>query len=160
VQDVTVNFGDGTGAISLGRLAGTTTVSHTYRSSGSFQVTATALAADGTREAVSTSITVLPQRPLAVSITASPACAVRGTTRVTFTAQTSGGTPTGYSWDFGNGATAFSTGPTTQYTYPADTTPGQGTVTVRVTALDADTGVGQTTITIASAASGCTSGLR
>jgi adhesin/invasin len=158
VQDVTVNFGDSTGAISLGRLAGTTTVSHTYRSSGAFQVTATALAADGTRETVSTSITVLPQRPLAVSITASPACAVRGTTRVTFTAQTSGGTPTGYSWDFGNGATAFSTGPTTQYTYPPDTTPGQMTVTVRVTALDADTGVGQTTITIASAASGCTGG--
>ena len=160
VQDVVVNFGDGTGTVSLGRLAGSATISHTYRSNGTFQLTATAVAGDGTRETVSTAITVLPQRPLAVSITASPACAVRGTTRVTFTAQTSGGTPTGYSWDFGNGATAFSTGPTTQFTYPADTTPGQVPVTVRVTALDADTGVGQTTITIASSSAGCTGALR
>jgi hypothetical protein len=159
VQDVIVDFGDNSGTISLGRLAGSTTVSHTYESDGSFRVTATAVAADGTRESVATSVTVLPQRPLSVTLTVAPRCAVRNVTEVTFTASTSGGTPTGYTWEFGDGGRAFTTGPTTRYTYPAGTTEGQKTARVTVSALDAGTGIGETTITVSSTAAGCTGSL-
>jgi adhesin/invasin len=155
VQEVIVDFGDGK-RTSLGRLAGSTNISHTYEEDGTYTVTATAIAADGTRESVSTSITVLAQRPLQVSLTASPACAVRGTTRVTFSAATSGGSPTGYTWNFGGGLPpGFTTGPTTQITYPAGAPLGQNTVTVTVTALDAADGLALTTVTIADPG-GCT----
>jgi adhesin/invasin len=150
VADVEVNFGDGSRSVSLGRLSGTQNISHIYEEDGTFTVTATAVFADGSRETVSSSVTVLPQRPLGVTLTASPACAVKGTTRVTFTAATTGGSPTGFFWDFGNGTPGFSTGPTIQLTYPASTPDGQLTITVRVTALDAADGVALTTITIAS----------
>ena len=155
VSDVLLDFGDGS-STSLGRLGGTANISHTYENDGTYTVRATAVFADGTRETVSTSVTVLPQRPLAVTLTASPACAVRGTTRVTLSAATSGGSPTGYFWNFGDGTEGFTTGPTTQLTYPAGTPTGQLTVTVRVTALDAADGLALTTITIANPG-GCTS---
>ena len=58
-------------------------------------------------------------------------------------------------WNFGNGTGGFTTGPTTQITYPGDTAVGQLTVTVRVTALDAADGLALTTITIANPG-GCT----
>jgi hypothetical protein len=153
VRDVTVDFGDGD-RVSLGRLAGTATVSHTYDEDGTYRVTATAVAADGTPESVSTSITVLPQRPLAVNLTASPRCAVKGSTTVTFTAVASGGTPRLYVWDLGDGTTRTTTGPTTDHVYSASTASGPLTVTVRVQALDAGEGLAQTTITIAPAG-GC-----
>jgi adhesin/invasin len=153
VQDVIVEFGDNT-RTSLGRLAGTTTVGHTYEEDGTYLVTATAVAADGTRESVSTAITVLPQRPLAVNLSASPRCAVRGVTTVTFTAVATGGTPRLYTWDLGSGPPFTTTGPTTDQFYPATTPTGPLTATVRVQALDADEGLAQTTITIA-AAGGC-----
>jgi adhesin/invasin len=149
VQDVLIDFGDRRQA-SLGRLNGSTNISHTYAEAGTYTITATALLGDGSRETVSSPITVLPQRPLAVSLSASPGCAVKGTTRVTFTASTSGGSPTGYFWNFGTGEPdVFSTGPTIQFTYPTTAPNGQTPVTVRVTALDAADGVGQTTITVA-----------
>jgi adhesin/invasin len=149
VRDVVVDFGDGT-RTSLGRLAGSTNISHTYLNAGTFTVTANAFAADGTQESVSTSVTVLAQRPLAVTLTASPTCAVRGTTRVVFTAATSGGSPIEYIWDFGDGTPPVSTtGATTDRVYPATTPAGPLAVRVRVRALDAADGFGQTTITIA-----------
>jgi adhesin/invasin len=148
VRDVVIDFGDGT-RTSLGRLAGTTNISHTYLDAGTFTLTGTAIAADGTSESVSTSVTVLAQRPLAVTLTAAPPCAVRGTTRVVFTAATSGGSPIEYIWDFGDGTTATTTGATTDRVYPATTPAGPLAVRVRVRALDAADGFGQTTITIA-----------
>ena len=149
VRDVLVDFGDNS-RTSLGRLAGSTNISHTYVSAGTYLLTGTAIAADGTSEAVSTSLTVLAQRPLAVTLTAAPPCAVRGTTRVVFTAATSGGSPIEYIWDFGDGTTATTTGATTDRVYPASTPTGPLAVRVRVRALDAADGFGQTTITIAS----------
>jgi adhesin/invasin len=149
VRDVVVDFGDGT-RTSLGRLAGSTNISHTYVNAGTFILTGTAIAADGTSESVSTSVTVLAQRPLSVTLTAAPPCAVRGTTRVVFTAATSGGSPIEYIWNFGDGTPEVSTtGATTDRVYPATTPPGPLAVRVRVRALDAADGFGQTTITIA-----------
>jgi hypothetical protein len=149
VRDVIVDFGDGT-RTSLGRLAGSTNISHTYLNAGTFILTGTAIAADGTQESVSTSVTVLAQRPLSVTLTAAPPCAVRGTTRVVFTAATSGGSPIEYIWNFGDGTPEVSTtGATTDRVYAATTPPGPLAVRVRVRALDAADGFGQTTITIA-----------
>jgi hypothetical protein len=149
VRDVLVDFGDNT-RTSLGRLAGSTNISHTYINAGTFLLTGTAIAADGTSESVSTSLTVLAQRPLSVTLTASPPCAVRGTTRVVFTAATSGGSPIEYIWNFGDGTPEVSTtGATTDRVYPTSTPAGPLAVRVRVRALDAADGFGQTTITIA-----------
>ena len=149
VRDVIVDFGDNT-RTSLGRLAGSTNISHTYVAAGTFLLTGTAVAADGTPESVSTSVTVLAQRPLSVTLTASPTCAVRGTTRVVFTAATSGGSPIEYIWDFGDGTPLVTTtGATTDRVYSAGTPTGPLAVRVRVRALDAADGFGQTTITIA-----------
>jgi hypothetical protein len=160
VQDVIVNFGDGSGALSLGRLAGQTAISHTYQVAGVYTVSATAVTVTGERETVSTSITVLPQRPLAVTLTAAPRCAVVGTTTVVFTASATGGTPILYRWDLnGDGVIdRDTTGPSTDVVYPAGTATGQLPVSVRVQALDAGEGLAQTTITIASNAAGCTAG--
>jgi adhesin/invasin len=157
VQNVTVNFGDGTRAVSLGRLSGSIGVNHTYEEDGAFTITATAVNADGTQESVSTTVTVLPQRPLAVTLTASPNCAVAGTTRVVFTASTSGGSPNEYIWDLGDGLERRTTGASIDHVYPAGTPTGPRPVRVRVTASDAGDGFGQTTVTVAAAAAGCSS---
>ena len=149
VRDVIIDFGDNT-RTSLGRLAGSTNISHTYLNAGTYILTGTAIAADGTQESVSSSVTVLAQRPLAVTLTAAPPCAVRGTTRVVFTAATSGGSPIEYIWNFGDGTPEVSTtGATTDRVYSASTPAGPLAVRVRVRALDAADGFGQTTITIA-----------
>ena len=49
VRDVILDFGDSS-RTSLGRLAGSTNVSHTYLDAGTFTVTGTAIAGDGTQE--------------------------------------------------------------------------------------------------------------
>lgn len=156
VSDVLVNFGDGSRTISLGRLSGTQNISHIYEDDGTFTVTATAVFADGSQEVVSSAVTVLPQRPLSVTLTASPRCAVRGVTTVVFTAQTSGGSPVRFIWDLGDGPPKTTTGATIDTVYPLTTQTGPIPVRVQVQALDAADGFGQTTITVSSTAAGCT----
>jgi adhesin/invasin len=70
VSDVRVNFGDGTGTVSLGAISAAQTVVHTYQSAGNY--TATATSSDGTGESGSLSTSVVVGS-LPVTLTSSPA---------------------------------------------------------------------------------------
>jgi hypothetical protein len=145
VQNVTVDFGDGT-VRSLGSLTGTTRVTHTYRASGTFVVTATATDTGGDRISVSTTVAVARAAPLAVNITASPPNpAVQ--TPVTFTASV---TPLTvpierYEWNFGDGEVRVTTGNQTSKIYGSA---GHRLVTVRVVAIDGTNGQGSIDILV------------
>jgi hypothetical protein len=148
VQNVTIDFGDGSQQ-SLGAITGSTTIQHTYQTSGTFTVTATATEASGFTEAVSTSITILPGQPPAVTITASNNNPSIGET-VILTANVSGNTSTvlRYEWNFGANAvpaTAETTGNRVTVTYTAT---GTKIITVRVVQAIGPAGEGQTAIVV------------
>lgn len=148
IRDVTVDFGDGRQQ-SLGAISGSTTVQHTYDEPGTYTVRATAVEASGFSEQVSTSITILPGQPPAVTITASNNNPSVGET-VILTAQVSGATSTilRYEWNFGAGAvpaTAETTGNRATVTY---TSTGTKIITVRVLQATGPSGEGQTAIVV------------
>jgi hypothetical protein len=148
VRDVTIDFGDGSRQ-SLGALSGSTTVQHTYSTAGTFTPTATATEASGFTETVSTSLTILPGQPPAVTITASNNNPSVGET-VILTANVSGNTSTilRYEWNFGANAvppTAETTGNRVTVTYTAT---GTKIITVRVVQAIGPAGEGQTAIVV------------
>jgi hypothetical protein len=148
IRDVTVDFGDGQQQ-SLGALSGSTTVQHTYGSSGSFSVKATALDASGFSEQVATSVTILPAQPPAVTISVSNPNPSIGET-VILTATASGATSTilSYQWNLGANAvppTAETTGNQLTVSYTAT---GTKIVTVTVVQAAGPTGNGQTAIVV------------
>ena len=99
-----MDFGDGSQQ-SLGAISGSTTVQHTYATSGTFSVSATALDASGFTEQVGTSLTILPAQPPAVTIAVSNNNPSVGET-VILTATASGATSTilSYQWNLGANA--------------------------------------------------------
>lgn len=148
IQNVTVNFGDGSSQ-SLGAISGETTVQHTYDEPDTYNVRATATEASGFSEQVATSITILPGQPPAVIITASNNNPSVGET-VIFTATVSGATSTilRYEWDFGTDAqprTATTTGNRATASY---TTTGSKVITVRVVQATGPSGEGTTSIVV------------
>ena len=69
IQNVSINFGDGSRAADLGAASGAAvTARHVYTSPGSFTVAATATDANGGAATVSTVIVVAAQAPLSVAI--------------------------------------------------------------------------------------------
>jgi len=148
IQNVTVDFGDGRQQ-SLGAIAGSTTVQHTYTEAGTYNVRAIATDASGFTEQVATAMTVLPGQPPAVIITASNNNPGLNET-VIFTATVSGATSTilRYEWDFGNDAqprTASTTGNRATASY---TSPGSKVITVRVIQASGPSGDGTTSIVV------------
>src|SRR4051794_17122226 len=148
IQNVTIDFGDGTQQ-SLGAISGSTTVQHTYTEAGTYNVRATATDAGGFNEQVGTAMTVLPGQPPAVIVTASNNNPGPNET-VIFTATVSGATSTivRYEWDFGNGAippTASTTGNRATASY---TSPGSKVITVRVIQATGPSGDGTTSIVV------------
>jgi hypothetical protein len=153
IRDVTINFGDGDSQ-SLGAISGSTTIQHTYDEAGSYSVRATATEASGFTEQVSTSVTILPGQPPAVTITASNNSPTVGET-VIFTATVSGATSTilRYEWNFGGpGAVPPSAETTGNRATASYTAPGTKIITVRVIQASGPSGEGQTAITVRSAA--------
>jgi PKD repeat protein len=147
ITNVTVDFGDGSQQ-SLGAISGSTTIQHVYNESGTFTVRATATDASGFSEQVSTSVTILPAQPPAVTITG-PQSATRGET-VLFTANVTGATSTilRYEWDFGEGAnprTVVTTGNRATTTY---LTTGSKVVNVHVVQAIGPAGDGTTVINV------------
>ena len=147
IRDVSVDFGDGSQQ-SLGAISGNTTIQHTYTEANTYVVRATATDATGFTEQVSTSITILPAQPPAVTITG-PQTARVGET-VLFTANVTGATSTilRYEWDFGTGAvppTVNTTGNRATTTY---TSIGTKVVNVRVIQAIGPSGEGTTVINI------------
>jgi PKD repeat protein len=148
VRDVSVDFGDGS-RISLGALSAQTTVSHTYAEEGTFRVSATATEASGFTETVATTVTILPQQPPSVTITASNNNPSVGEI-VIFTATVQGATSTilQYDWNFGAGAippTSTSTGNRATASY---STTGTKIITVRVRQASGPIGEGTVAIVV------------
>lgn len=102
VRNVTVDFGDGT----VQTLGNTTSVAHTYRSSGTFRVTATVEDTNGARTTGSTVIVVGPAVQPLITLTPTPATATAGSI-VTFRVEVSqnpNNVPVqSVSFDFGDG---------------------------------------------------------
>jgi len=149
ITNVRIDFGDGT-ARSLGALSGSTTIQHTYVTSGTFEVTATATQSTGDQETVGTSITILPAQPPSVLIAVSPQ-SPQVNTQAIVTATVSGATSTIQSFTFNFGdPTAIPpsvTGTSNQATVRYTTT-GPKVIIVTVTQAAGPNGQGQTVINV------------
>ena len=106
IQNVTINWGDGSGEQPLGVVTGPTTVAHTYTTTGSFAVTASATDANSQRGTAVTTLNVTRSIP-SITITPSSPTATVGQT-ITFTvtppaASATGPQTTNVTLDFGDG---------------------------------------------------------
>jgi PKD repeat protein len=145
ITNVRIDFGDGE-ARSLGAISGSTTIQHTYRVAGTYEVSAVATQSTGDQETVSTDITILPGQPPGVVVNVSDAVPAINQ-QVNLTAIVSGATSTivRYDWNFGDGTTATTTGNQTSKVY---TTIGTFTITVVVTQAAGPTGTGQASVNV------------
>ncbi len=137
------SFGDGTGTTTSGPSAG-----HVYTTSGTLTITVTASTNVGTSGIGQTVITVLPQVPISVTVSASSTQPVTNQT-VTFTA-TTGTLPAGavilrYEWNFGDGSIATTTSNVATNAYSSA---GTKNISVRVVLSNGSEGTGVTTIVV------------
>jgi PKD repeat protein len=143
VRNVNVDWGDGTAAQDLGAISGTVSVSHVYKTAGTFPINGTVTDVFGNSSKVATSITVIPVPKPTIIITPSPVPG-KVNTQTTLTIQVT--LPSGISVqdlniNFGDGQQANLGGATSAAVPHVYTT--TGTFTVTVTVLDT---AGQTTI--------------
>jgi hypothetical protein len=135
IQNVSINFGDGSRPLDLGAASGTAIVAqHVYLSPGPFTVAVTATDVNGGAATVSTVIVVAAQAPLSVAIAASAPIDVGSTRVYTFVATVQPATViiATYQWDFGDGsAVQVTTGP--QVIHSFDERPESYTIKVTVT---------------------------
>jgi adhesin/invasin len=134
LQNVTITWGDGNSQ-NLGTVSGAVAVPHTYRSDGTFILTATGTDSTGERVTASTSVVVQSKGPIDVTFTDAQSAAGAP---VTYTAVTeSGVTNATYQWTFGDGNSTTVTGKTTSHGYAA---PGTYHVQLTVTTADGRSG--------------------
>jgi hypothetical protein len=154
---VQVNWGDGT-SDDLGIVSGERRVAHTYRSAGSYTITATATA-DGESFATSVGVTVNPPAPIGVSLAATGTPAK--CSPMTFTATVTGADASNpiieYRWRVASTAAADEFSTTTTGNTLTRVFREAGTKSVSVTAVAADgrTGSGQTEIVIPASTTTC-----
>ena len=146
IRDVSINFGDGTSQ-ALGALSGSTNVTHTYSTAGTFTVTVTAT--DSTGAVVSVATVIVVEAAGALNVTMSVAGELLVDRSITFTATVTVASGTleidRFEWNFGDGATAVTSGSSTSHLYSAA---GFRVVTVRVVEKDGRTGTGRVEINV------------
>jgi adhesin/invasin len=155
IRDVVIDWGDNTPPTRLGTITGATPVAHVFPRAGVFTVRATVTDAQGVTGTSPAVVNVTEQSAVAVTLTGTPnPVSVSSATQqglVTFTATAGGGLGGGttgvssYSWDFGDGGTAFTTGGSTNHRYAA---PGTYTATVTARSTAGNSGVGQLTVRV------------
>ncbi len=118
------NFGDGGSAT-------TATPTHTYTSSGYYNVTLFVTNAQGCVASLTRTAYIHVYNRPSVNFTGSPVVICNPPGTVTFTNFTTGSGPFTYAWSFGDGGTSTATAPSYVYTAP-------GTYTVRLIATDAN----------------------
>ena len=152
IQDVVVDFGDGTSPTRLGAIRGATSVAHTFLRSGLYSVRATVTDTQGITGTSTTIVSVTERSSVNVTMSATPNPVSTNTPQfglVNFTAS-AGGLGGGvaiqsYEWDFGDGGSAFTTGGTTNHRY---TRAGTYTATVTVRTTTGTSGVAQLVIVV------------
>lgn len=148
--DVSVDFGDGTSQ-NLGRINAQQTLTHTYTSPGTYTIRVTGRdVSTGETVAATTAVTVGNRLPLAVTITATSGTAAGGSQPWTFTANVTPATGgadqvESYSWNFGDGSTATTSGNLTTHVYERKDN-GRRIVTVTVRTVDGRSATAQTEI--------------
>ncbi|HTV01075.1 MAG TPA: PKD domain-containing protein [Luteitalea sp.] len=142
VREVVIDFGDGTRQ-SLGPVTGSRTLQKAYTRKGSYVVTLSVTDSSNEVTTASTSVTV-EERAISVTLTANPINPVVGAS-VQFTATASGTNIVSYSWNFGDGGTRETTGPTTNRAYGS---PGRKIVTVEVVNAVGQRGIGQVEVLV------------
>ncbi|HOG29916.1 MAG TPA: PKD domain-containing protein [Vicinamibacterales bacterium] len=147
VQRAIIDFGDGASqAVSN---AGLSSVTHTYHSSGTYVVKATATDAAGETASATASVSV---QTVVVTVSLSVGASVITTTAPAEFTATATTTPIGsaierFEWDFGDGSTRVTSGGTTSHLYQS----GGGrryTVTVRAVTLGGASGSAQREIVV------------
>jgi hypothetical protein len=117
VRSASIDFGDG--GVQPVSTSGLSSVSHTYGSSGTYVVTAIATDAAGESTTATASVSV-QDVVVAVTLTVSPST-ITTSTIVVFSAvattNPTGGAFEAYEWDFGDGYTRTTSGPSTSHTY-------------------------------------------
>jgi PKD repeat protein len=145
IREVILNLGDGT-VRNLGALLAKTTVAHTYGRAGVYTVTATATDVLNFTATSSTAITINEASTVPVTIlTTSGTGGI-----VTFSASITGSIGGGgsiriYEWDFGDGGSATTTGPSTSHRY---TSAGTYVVRLRVVTTTGQEGFAEQTIRV------------
>ena len=151
IRNVTVDWGDGQ-TQDLGVVTGSTTVSHTYRSEGSYLVVGTVTDSFGTVVKNSTTVAVNPKPQPAVSIVATTTNPTAGTD-MTFTASVApvagnGSVIRSVSVDFGDGNTTALGAVTGTAIALHHVYIDSRTYTVTLTATDSNGGVGTAVTTV------------
>jgi large repetitive protein len=153
VRQVVVNFGDGSSQ-TLGPVQGATTLSHTYDSSGVFQLTATVTDSNGDQFVGAGNVVVNPRPGLAVSISASSNPRAGTPTTFSISATPSAASSiTSVVVNFGDGQSVTLQGNATsvQHVYASS---GEKTVTARATDTTGASGSGSTVIFVQAGSGG------
>jgi adhesin/invasin len=152
IRDVVIDWGDGTAPTRLGSISGATQVAHVFPRAGVFVVTVTVTDVQGISASSSVVVNVNEQTAIAVSLGATPNPVSVGTGQglVTFQATVGGGLGGGasvssYTWDFGDGQGAVTTGGSTNHRYG---TPGTYIATVVARAANGTQGSNQVTVRV------------
>lgn len=136
IQNVTVNWGDGTGEQPVGNVTGATTVSHTYATQGTYTITASATDLNSQRGTAVATVVVQIIRPT-ITLTASSNIGSVGVP-ISFTVTPASNPPqpiTNVTVEFGDGTSrnlGVISGPTTV----AKTYTAEGTYTAVATVID------------------------
>lgn len=146
LSNVTVDFGDGE-RVNLGTPTGSVTVSHVYRSPGTYTVTATATDVNGTRTSTSTQITVQASgRPLVtVTVPATVALNTVFTASVSIAQNPNNLAVDWVEFDFGDGTVKRVNSLQTTHFY---TRPGSYSVRATVRFVDGTTSTGEAAIRV------------
>lgn len=148
IRSALVAFGDGN-TRTLGQLLATTSVTHTYGRTGTFSATVTTTDVLGFTGSTAIDVTVIPRRTIALQVTANQGL---GTTPVfTFNANPQPSTSldlpaiiiTHYEWDFGDGSSEVTTGPTSSHQFGRSAT---YSVRVRAVSTQGHEGLGQVVV--------------
>ena len=141
IEDVSVNFGDGSPVVGLGASTGNQQVPHTYQTAGEYRATVDAKDVNGATGSASTLITV-QAFTVALAYTKNIP-----TFTATFTATVNppGTSISTYFWDFGDGSTQPTFNNSVSHTYPS--VPATYTVIVTATTPNGRTASATTTVT-------------
>jgi len=151
IREVVIDWGDGTTPTRLGAITGTTSVAHVFPRAGVFTIRATVTDAQGVTGTSTSVVNVIEQAGIPVTLTATPNPVAIGTQAglVNFTAGAGGlgggTTASSFTWDFGDGGSAFTTGSSTNHRYTA---PGTYIAVVTVRTPAGNSGVGQLTVRV------------